>query len=261
MTKLFLAIAAIYLLATLYVYFRQESFIFYPTQLSPNYPFSEFGNVEEVYFQVDEQTLIHALHFHVEQPKGIVLLFHGNSQGLESWGHAAADFTLRGYEVMMPDYRTYGKSKGALSEKAFFDDAKLVYDSLLSKWEESDIILYGASLGTGIATQLATRVKAKLLILETPYLSMLEMVKIKMIPIFPVPLLLKYHFRNDLNIVNIHCPIHILHGTADELIPYSQAERLNELAGSNVLTTIDGGMHNNLGEFDDFQEKIGELLE
>ena len=136
-----------------------------------------------------------------------------------------------------------------------------VYDSLLPKWKESDIIIYGASLGSGIATQLATQVNAKLLILETPYLSMLEMVKIKMIPIFPVSLLLKYHFRNDLNIVNINCPVHILHGTADELIPYSQAERLNELAGSGVLTTIEGGMHNNLGEFDDFQKQIEALLE
>ncbi len=257
--KLLLALAGIYVLISLLMYKIQENFIFYPEKLPPDYPFTEFDQVEEVYFPIDEQTRLHALHFHVDQPKGIVLYFHGNARALNDWGHAASDFTRRGYEVLMPDYRTYGKSIGVLSEKALFADAHLIYSTLLEKYDPSEIVLYGRSLGTGIACELATKVEAKMVLLETPYLSFLAMANNTM-PILPASLLLRYKFRNDLNIRKIKMPVAIFHGTKDELIPYKQAVKLNEIYGKDVMTTLEGAGHNNLSDFPGFQAKLDEFL-
>jgi uncharacterized protein len=74
--------------------------------------------------------------------------------------------------------------------------------------------------------------------------------------------LLKFHFHNDKKIDKVNCPVHIIHGTNDELIPYSHALRLTEIHGdSNILTTIENGGHNNLVTFDEFQKTLDGLLE
>lgn len=254
-----LAIAGLYLITCLVLYQFQEKFIFYPVKLPQDYLFSEFSNVEELYFPIDEQTRIHALHFHVENPKGMILYFHGNARALDDWGHAAQDFTSRGYEVLMPDYRGYGKSIGQISEAALLSDAQMIYDSLLNTHEENFIILYGRSLGSGIACHLATNTNARMVMLETPYLSLMAMAQAKM-PFFPANLLLRYHMRSDLNIQKVKIPAYLFHGPEDELIPYQQAVQLGKIHGKNSLTTIEGASHNNLSEFASFQTKLDELL-
>ncbi len=257
--KLLLGLIGIYLFLCIIMYKIQEKFIFYPTKLPSDYPFSEFSNVEEVYFPIDEQTRLHALHFQVKQSKGIVLYFHGNARALDDWGHAAIDFTRRGYEVFMPDYRGYGKSTGFLSESALYEDAQLIYKSLLNKYQESDIILYVRSLGSGIACHLATKTKPRMLLLETPYMSIVAMAQ-KTLPILPASMLLRFKLRNDLNIRKINTPAYLFHGTEDELIPYKQAVQLNKIYGKDALTTIEGAGHNNLSAFPAFQARLDEIL-
>ncbi|MEM8907754.1 MAG: alpha/beta fold hydrolase [Bacteroidota bacterium] len=257
--KLLLVLACIYVLLCLILYQIQERFIFYPLRLSDDYPFNEFRNVEEVYFPIDAQTRLHALHFHVDRPRGIILYFHGNARALDNWGYAAADFTQRGYNVFMPDYRGYGKSTGTLSEAALLSDAQIIYDSLRQQYPNQDLLLYGRSLGTGIACDLATKVDARLLLLETPYLSLLAMAQAQM-PFFPANLLLRYPMRSDLKITQIKMPAYLFHGTQDELIPYAQAVELSRIYQPNRLFTIKGASHNNLSEFAAFQEKLDDLL-
>lgn len=251
---------AIYLLICLYLYWKQESLIFLPTVLPPDYSFSEYNDVEEVFFPI-ENGKIHSLHFKTADPKGVILYFHGNSQGLESWGYAAQDFTKHGYEVFMPDYRTYGKSTGKLSEKGFHQDALLVYEYLLNTWPSSKIIIYGRSLGTGIGTELATKVKARLLILETPYRTMPAMAN-KRMPFVPVKWIIKYQFRNISKIRKLLCPVHIFAGTLDQLTPYQHAVDLANRTEnpSLTLTTIEGAGHNNIGEFPLYHEKLAALI-
>jgi Lysophospholipase len=257
--KILLSLLGIYLLICFLLYHNQERFIFYPEKLDDDYPFNEFDDVEEVYFPVDDQCRLHALHFKVDQPKGIVLYFHGNARAVNDWGYAAADFTRRNYEVFMPDYRGYGKSTGPRSEKAFFTDAKMFYDSLRQKYPADQIIIYGRSLGSGVACQLATQVEAKMVLLETPYLSLVAMAH-ESLPYFPANLLMRFQFRNDLNISKVKMPIYLFHGTKDELIPYKQAVQLQNQYGKEILTTIEDAGHNNLSEFASFQNKLDELL-
>lgn len=243
------------------MYTLQERMIFFPSKLAQNYPFPHFHNFEEHFFTVDATTKLHALHFKTEHPKGIILYFHGNTRAIDDWGFAAQQFTSYQWDVFMPDYRSYGKSTGTLSEAGIHADASLFYDFLKKKYPERQIIIYGRSLGTGVATELAMHHKPKLLVLETPFLSLLESAK-GTAPFLPLKLLLKYPFRNDLKIAKITCPIHIIHGTEDELIPLDHAQKLYELAGDNAqLTIVENGMHNNLSDFDAFQSFIRKLLQ
>jgi len=251
----------LYIIVTLGLFLLQESLIFFPTKLSPNYEFEHFKDYEERYYKIDNVTCIHALHFKTQLPrKGIILYFHGNARCLFDWGFVADDYTKLGYDVMMPDYRTYGKSIGKLSEQALHDDARMVYDDLLKKYAPEDIIIFGRSLGSGIAARLASEVKAKMLILETPYLSLHHLAKKKM-PILPISLLMAYKMDTSSLIDRIPYPIHIFHGTNDGLIPYEHAVQLEKLSGqTNQLITIEGGGHNDLSNYAIYQEKMRMIL-
>ena len=126
--------------------------------------------------------------------------------------------------------------------------------------DASQIIIYGRSLGTGVAIDLASKVQAKQLILETPFGNFPKMAQSRF-KIFPVKLLLKYQFRNDLKIKKVTCPIHIFHGTEDQVVPYSESQQLIRiLEHESILTTIPNGGHNNLGTFPLFWKKMKEIL-
>jgi pimeloyl-ACP methyl ester carboxylesterase len=260
MVSVLIALVVVYFGLVLLLYFKQKDFIFYPTKLNQNYHFSQFKNAEELYFTATDSASIHALHFKTKMPKGIVLYFHGNAGALDKWGFEASEFTSRGYDVVMPDYRTYGKSSGKLSERNLNDDALMIYQKIAENTSPTDIVLYGRSLGSGIATELATKVDAKLLILETPYTSIGDVAK-RGFFFLPLSYLLKFHFSNDQKINKLKCPVHLIHGTEDELIPYSHSLKLAEIYGdSSILTTIEGGSHNNLVAFETFQNALDELL-
>jgi len=254
-------LAILYLLIAVVLYFTQEKFIFFPAKLSPNYDFSEFENAREVFLNREKGIRLHALYFSAPAPaKGIALFFHGNKDAVNEWAPAAKDLTVLGYDVLMPDYRGYGKSTGTPRKGVLHKDARAFYALILKDFDPTSIIIYGRSLGTGIACRLATKVNAKLLILETPYLSLLAMAKLKM-PFFPASLIMNYQMRNDLSIKRIKCPVHIFHGTADELIPYDQALKLASIQGDPlILTTIENGKHSDLTNFSLFHEKLKELL-
>ena len=260
MQTLILAGIFIYVVIALILYIVQDKFIYYPSKLPQDYPFSEFPDAEELFYETAPGIKINALHFKVENPKGTIYYLHGNARGLNSWGLEADNLTRLGYNVLMPDYRGYGKSSGRASESNMHSDCLFIYNELKKSVPEKEIIIYGRSLGSGVATCLATKVNPSFLILETPFLSITQLAQ-KTVKILPVSLLLRTNFRNDLNIPNINCPVHIFHGTNDELIPYPFAVQLGKLApGTDNFTTIPGGTHNNLPSYDAFNEKLESLL-
>ena len=259
--SLILIILVGYIVVTFFMYFYQEKFIFFPTRVPLDFVYDFYPNATELFFDTDDGETLHSLYFKSQNTKGVVLYFHGNSEGIDSWGIYAEDFTKHDYDVLMPDYRSYGKSSGTLSAPSFRSDALLFYNYLSEKFPPEQIIILGRSLGSGIASDLATKVKAKLLILETPYLSIAAMAKLRM-RFLPINYLLKYNFDNYKNLQLVNFPIHIFHGTHDELIPYQQAVALAQLfPNQDILTTIENGGHNNLGEFPSYQSKLEELLQ
>ena len=243
------------------LYFLQEKILFLPTVLEQDYQYNFTHPFEEVFLKPAENASINALHFKTENPKGVILYFHGNAGDLSRWGNVAEFFVDKGYDMFIMDYRTYGKSKGKLSEQALYNDAQYCYDYLLKQYSENDITLYGRSLGTGLATFLASKHNPKRLILETPYYSILDVAKHRF-PIFPVSALLKYKFPSNEYIVDVRCPIAIFHGTADKVVPFSSAKKLKSVAPASLttFTTIKGGGHNDLMEFEEYRKAIEDLL-
>jgi len=243
------------------LYFLQEKILFLPTTLAQDYQYEFRYPFEELFFNTSENVSINAIHFKNENPKGVILYFHGNAGDLSRWGIVAEHFVSQNYDVLIMDYRTYGKSTGKLSQQGFYDDAEYCYNYVLGLYSEEDIVVYGRSLGTGIATYLASKHQPKQLILETPYFSILDVAK-QRFPFLPVTALLRYEFRSNEFITKVKCPITMFHGTDDSIIPFSSAQKLNSVApkDSTSFITIDGGGHNNLISYDLYKEGILSVL-
>ncbi|WP_299117519.1 alpha/beta hydrolase [uncultured Winogradskyella sp.] len=243
------------------LYFFQEKLLFLPTKLSQDYQYQFNYPFEELFLKTDEDTVINALHFKAENSKGVLLYFHGNAGDLSRWGRITEYFTAMNYDVLVMDYRAYGKSVGPLSESAFYKDGQYCYDYLLKQYSEENITLYGRSLGTGIASYLAAKNNPKQLILETPYYSIEDVAKSRF-PIFPVKYLLKYKFPTYKYLPEVSCNISIIHGTDDTIVPYHSGKKLSELDIENLnFITVVGGSHNNLVKFDVYRDAITNILE
>ena len=192
--------------------------------------------------------------------KGVVLYFHGNKKNIGWYAHYAAGFTHKGYEVWMLDYPGYGKSTGKFTEQKVYDNALLLYKLARSRWRPDQITIYGKSLGTGIAAQLASVRDCRRLILECPYYSMLSVFR-HYLPVYPVSTMLHYHFPTNEYLPSVTAPITIFHGTDDGLIPYGNAARLQPLLKTgDEFITIEGGSHNDLHDFPLFRQKLDSVL-
>ena len=202
------------------------------------------------------------MHFKAERPIGVILYFHGNAGDLSRWGTIVEYFVEKDYDVLVMDYRTYGKSTGTLSEEAFYHDAQFCYNYLKEKYSESEITIYGRSLGTGITTYIASKNHPKQVILETPYYSMVDVAK-KRFPIVPVKQLMRYELPSHKYIKQVKCPITMLHGTDDNVIPLESAEKLYRSLSNNKITlaVIDGGSHNDLVDFEAYHRIMDEVLD
>lgn len=241
--------------------FIQEKILFRPTILAQDHAFQFSQPFEELFLKTKDDAIINAIHFKTENPKGVILYFHGNAGDLSRWGLIAEYFVKQQYDVFIMDYRTYGKSTGTLSESALYKDAQLCYDFLLKNYNESDISLYGRSLGTGIATHLASNNRPKRLVLETPYYSMVDVAQHRF-PIFPVKLLLNYKIPTFEFTKKVKCLITIFHGTDDSIVPFDSGKKLyNEIPKDQAeFIQIDGGNHNNLIDFERFRQGIEATL-
>ncbi|MGI9547125.1 MAG: alpha/beta hydrolase [Flavobacteriaceae bacterium] len=252
-----------YLIFGIMIYFIQEQFIFLPSRLPSNYQYQFDIPFEEFFLEAEDGARLNALHFKSVHSRGVILYFHGNAGNLARWGEITMELTRKyDYDVVVMDYRTYGKSSGNLSEEALHNDGQLFYNYLLQRFNENEIILYGRSLGTGIASQLAARNNPQKVILETPYYSMLDIGQ-RRFPFLPVKWLLKYEFKSFKYVQDISCPIAIFHGTKDEIIPMDSGQRLYEsIPGINKkFFKVEGGRHNNLSGFETYNTGIRELLE
>ena len=243
------------------LYVLEEKLLFLPTVLEQDYQFQFKYPFEELFLKPDKNAVINAIHFKVNQPKGVILYFHGNAGDLSRWGIIAEYFVDKQYDVLILDYRTYGKSTGTLSEQALYNDAQFCYNYLKEQYEESQITVYGRSLGSGIATYLGSKNTPKQLILETPYYSIVDVAK-QRFPIFPVKQMMRYEFPSYKFIQNVKSPISIIHGTDDLVVPLKSGEKLFSVSKKEItsITIIEGGGHNNLIEFESYHQKINQLL-
>lgn len=243
------------------LYYLQDYFLFKPEKLPQDFQFFyEHQIVEEYNLQTPDGANINGLHFAVDNPKGVVLYLKGNSKSIKGWGKYAVDFTRHGFEVIMLDYRGFGKSTGRRTQKAIFEDLQLVYNKLKEHVLERYIIVYGRSLGSGFATKLASQNHPRMLILESPYYSLTKVAS-RYIPFMPLSLLIKFPLPTYKWIKYVKCPIHIIHGSKDRLIPFKSSLKLSQLNPKNTtIYTVIGGGHKNLNNFESYHKMLGEIV-
>jgi alpha-beta hydrolase superfamily lysophospholipase len=248
-------ITGLYGMICVLVFIFQEKLVFFPEILPHDYSFRFSIPFTEHYFKPDTSTTIHALHFRVPKPQGVVFYFHGNMGSLRTWGGVSSIFVELGYDVLIYDYRGFGKSRGRMSEHAMFSDSLFIYHWLEELYGEDKIVILGRSIGSGIAVFLAAQNKPGRLILEAPFYSMRDLVRHRC-PWLP-DVLLRYPFRSDMYIKEVTCPFIIFHGTADTVIYHGSSVKLMQHAKEgDRLCSITGGHHNNLQSFEEYRNNL-----
>jgi hypothetical protein len=253
-------IIAGYAFIMILVYLVQERFIFKPEKLKPDFVYKYDIPFKELFFDTAPGVNINGLHFYTKDPLGLILYFHGNTRSIKGWAKYAKDFYRYKYDVVLVDYRGFGKSTGRRNEKDMLNDVQVVYDTLAVQYHENHIIVYGRSLGSGFATKLACDNSPRYLILDAPYYNFAAAVQ-RFIPIFPMRFVLRYQLQTDKWIMKVNCHTYIIHGSKDWLIPISQSEKLQQLNPRKItLITIEGGGHNNLPSFPEYHNFLRDIL-
>jgi pimeloyl-ACP methyl ester carboxylesterase len=249
-----------YVLLMVIAYFIQEKFIFKPEKLAADFEFKYDAPFKEVSFNPEPGVTISGIHFNVKKPHGLIIYFHGNTRSIKGWGKYARDFFRFGYDVLLVDYRGFGKSIGKRSETAMLRDMQFVYDQLCLQFPEDHILVYGRSMGSGFASKLAADNRPRYLILDAPYYSFRKVVE-RFLPFLPIRLVLRFHLRTDKWIKEVKCHTYIIHGTKDWLIPIRHSERLQAINPRRItLIRIHGGGHNNLPTYPEYHNFIRDIL-
>jgi uncharacterized protein len=177
------------------------------------------------------------------------VFFHGNGDSLYGDAEVPNPYIAAGYGFLIAEYRGYSGLPGKPSEAGLYADGRAYLYGLMAQGVKSeDIILMGHSLGTGVAVQLAKEFHVGGLILLAPYVSITEMGQ-EAYPFIPVKLIALDRFDSEKKIGNVHVPVLIVNGTADDVIPPSQGKRLCELANEpRTFHSMPGVGHNDLLE-------------
>jgi pimeloyl-ACP methyl ester carboxylesterase len=257
-----LIVLVIYIAISIALYYLQDYLLFRPEKLPDNFLFSyQNQQIKEYNLKTKDGAKINGLRFFPKgESKGVVIYLKGNSKSIKGWGKFAVDFTRHGYNVLMVDYRGFGKSTGKRSQNAIKQDLQLVYDKVKAQTSEEHIILYGRSLGSGFATKLASMNNPKMLILDAPYYSLTKVTK-RYAPFMPLSLLIKYPLPTYKWLRYVTCSIHIIHGTNDKLIPFKTSIKLSQVNPEfTKLHTVIGGGHKNLNNFESYHAMLEDIL-
>ncbi len=253
-------IIGLYILLCVVLYFFQEKLIFFPQQLNKDYQFSFGQDFDELNFKTADNKLLNGLLFKAENTKGLIFYLHGNAGSLSSWGNVARIYTELNYDVFILDYRGYGKSEGKInSQQQLFDDNEMIYKELKKGYNEEEIIILGYSIGTGIASKLASNNKPKQLILLAPYYNLTDMMRqrFSFIPTF----ILKYKFATNEYLKNCEMPITIFHGNQDGVISYESSLKLKGEFKTKVnLIPLNGQGHNGITYNKEYRKELKDLL-
>ena len=252
------AIIFIYIFVLSYFYFYQELLIFAPDTLNSKHKF-KIKDVEEVKIPV-EQAEISALHYKRPNPKGLVFFLHGNAGNLDTWLTDTSFYEKINYDLLMIDYRGYGKSTGEIkSEEQLLSDVKACWEFVAQKYKGKKIIVYGRSLGTALAAYISELVLPDLTILVAPFYSLdaLRKMYYPWVPAF----VMRYHLNTSKYLRNVNNQVVLIHGDRDELIPLEQSELLLKENSKATLKVIKEASHNEIHLFSEFYEYLQELAE
>lgn len=253
-------IVSLYIFACGLLYLFQENLIFFPQKLEETHRFEFDKEFNEKNIQVEDGTVLNGLLFKSDSSKGLIFYLHGNAGSLNSWGEVAKTYTDLNYDVFMLDYRGYGKSEGVINgQNQLYEDIQTAYEELIEQYSENETIVLGYSIGTGLATKIASTNNPKRLILQAPFYSLTDMMT-HTFPIIPT-FILKYKFETHKYLKDCRMPVTIFHGRQDEVIYYGSSLKLkDEFKSTDKLITLVGQRHNGMTDNEDYINELKKIL-
>ncbi len=248
----------LYVLYVSYIYFNQTKMVFVQYKLDEDYKFNFENNFEEFRVESFDGKYQHGILFKAKNSKGLIFYLHGNAGAVDNWGKISKTYTDLGYDTFILDYRGFGKSEGEIeNEEQVLKDVQIVFDTVSKKYKKNIII--GYSIGTGLASYLASIRKNDLLILKAPFDNFLKFTAGR-VPYFPNSLK-KFHFETDKNLKKIKTPIYLFHGNKDQLISLENSLRLKKvLKSKDSLFILEGQNHLGINDNLEYQEKLKRIL-
>jgi len=228
-----------------WMYLQQPSMIFFPQKELDETPAAWGLEYEEISLLTADNVKLHGWYLPDPGSRKALLFFHGNAGNISHRGSSVEIFHRLGMNVLIFDYRGFGTSQGEPDESGLYEDARAAWRFLQEEkgFDSKDIILFGRSLGGAVASKLASEVRPAGLILESSFSSARDMADAIM-PLISRVVFLRFNL-NTLNIIDrIRCPLLVLHGPQDEVIPFRQGEKIFKAAREpKTFVTLQGG-HN-----------------
>ena len=233
---------------TALVYFGQRSLMYFPDPARTSPAAAGFAEAREVVLATTDGERVIVWHVPPRGDKPVVLYFPGNAQALRYGTERFRAIVADGTGLLALSYRGYGGSTGSPSEAGFHADAAALYDYAVARYAPKRLVLWGESIGTGVAVPLAAGKPVGKVILEAPFTSAVDVGALAY-PIFPVRLLMKDQFRSDACIAAVRAPVLVMHGARDRVVPIALGERLYSLiTAPKRFVRFPNGGHDDLDE-------------
>ena len=241
------------------LWWKQEALLFVPQVLAADHRFDRGADVRELWIDVPGARL-HALHLQRPQPRGVVFFLHGNGGSLDNW-FVNLDFYRRAnFDLVMVDYRGYGKSSSRIqSEAQLHADVRAAWDAIAPRYAGLHRVVLGRSLGSGLAAALAAEVQPEHTVLVSPYLSMRALAA-EHYPWVPGAVL-RYPLRTDQALPRLGRAVLLVHGERDTLIDPSHSLRLQERLPRARRIVVAGAAHNDLQRFPAYSDALATALQ
>ncbi len=218
-------------------------FFFPGDKLKANYQFKFAVTFNEVSIKTTDNSSLSAVLFKADSSKGVILYLKGNTGSIAQWGGMANVYTNLHYDLLLPDYRGYGKSPGTIKNEAqLYADTQAAYNYLLTIYPENKIIVLGYSIGTGPAAYLAANNHPKKLILQAPYYNLPDAMK-HLRPGYDT-ITIAFHFNTAQYLRQTTARVIIFHGDADKMFYYGSSLKLQaQFKPGDELITLKGAGH------------------
>jgi fermentation-respiration switch protein FrsA (DUF1100 family) len=242
-------VAGCYALLGVLLYFMQERMVFLaglPGRELEATPGDAGLDYVDVNIETSDGIALHGWYVHAHNPRGTVLFFHGNAGNISHRLDSIAIFHELGLDTFIVDYRGYGRSEGKPSEEGTYRDAEAAWQYLVAQRgiDPASIIVFGRSIGGGVAAWLATRHKAAALVVESSFTSAVEMAH-HLYPYMPVRLISRLRYPVVDYVAGVECPVVVVHSRDDEIIPFAMGKALYEAAPAPKAFIELAGDHNN----------------
>jgi len=241
------------------LYYFQERLLFPATVMAADYQFDFAQPFEEMRIAVPGGSL-DALLFRQPAPRGLVFFLHGNRGDLRTWTTGLEFYRRINYDLFIVDYRGYGKSTGQIdSEEQLHRDMRAAWDRIAPRYAGQPIVIYGRSLGTALAAELAREVHPALLVMVSPFANLAAAAQ-RRYPIAP-RFLLKYPMRTDEIIGDVTSPVFLVAGSRDRLTPPSDSLALKAQTRAPVeMVIVEGAGHVNIHQFPAYLDALADRL-